>query len=95
MYLDKMEELQNEVGIMKQKQNEKSLSYKKIKKDFQKLKSKTKKEGSVLNKFLKKFENDLAFARNWVLSFERDLANFSTVDGTLYDDQSDSNMNKL
>ena len=48
-----MEELQNEVGIMKQKQNEKSLSYKKIKKDFQKLKSKTKKEGAVLNKFLK------------------------------------------
>lgn len=59
-----MEELQNEVESMKQKQNEKSESYKRIKQEYSKLKSRSKKDGSLLNKFVKKFENDLAFARN-------------------------------
>lgn len=59
-----MEELQNEVEQMKQKQNEKSASYKKIKHDYHKLKTRAKKDESLLSKFVKKFENDLAFARN-------------------------------
>ena len=62
--LDKMEELQQEVEVMKQKQNEKSASYKKVKQEYIKLKAKNKKDVSLLNKFSKKFENDLAFARN-------------------------------
>ena len=30
--------------------------------------------------FVNKFENDLAFARNWILSFERDISNISAID---------------
>lgn len=74
--LDKMEDLQNEVHQMKSKINEKSASYKKIKHDYSNLKAKAKKDEQLMTKFLKKFENDLAFARNSILSFERDLSNF-------------------
>ena len=65
---------------MKLKQNEKSSNYKKIKHDYGKLKEKVKKEESALTKFLKMFKNDLAFARNSILSFERDLSNMGSLD---------------
>jgi septal ring factor EnvC (AmiA/AmiB activator) len=71
-----MEDLQNEVNQMKAKINDKSASYKKIKQDYSKLKAKEKKDEQLMAKFFKKFENDLAFARNSILSFERDLSNF-------------------
>ena len=70
-----MESLQREVETMKNRQNEKSFNYKKIKHDYGKLRDKTRKEESALSKFFKRFENDLAFARNSILSFERDLSN--------------------
>jgi len=91
--LDKMEELQQEVEVMKQKQNEKSASYKKVKQEYIKLKAKNKKDVSLLNKFSKKFENDLAFARNWVLSFERDLSNLTSGDKENLECQIDEYLN--
>lgn len=91
--LDKMEELQKEVELMKQQQSEKSSSYKKIKHEYSKLKGKSKEDEALINKFFKKFENDLAFARNWVLSFERDLSNITNLDERNMDQQLDEYLN--
>ena len=44
------------------------------------MKHKSKKEESILFGFVKKFENDLAYARNWMLSFERDMSNMDQAD---------------
>jgi uncharacterized protein involved in exopolysaccharide biosynthesis len=63
-FITKMEQLQTEVEHMKAKQSQKSASYKKIKHEYTKLRSKSKYEQSIIHKFVGKFDNDIAFARN-------------------------------
>ena len=79
-FVGKMEGLQREVEQMKVNQCQKSAYYKKMKHEFSKLKSKSKHHETLISKFINKFENDIAFARNWVLSFERDLSNMTNLD---------------
>lgn len=85
--IEKVEELQKEVESMKRKQSEKSSSYKKLKHDYGKLKEKMKREEAALAQFIKRFENDLAFARNSILSFERDLSNVGSLDSECQDER--------
>ena len=63
-FVGKMEGLQKEVEQMKVNQCQKSVSYKKMKQEFSKLKSKSKHHESIISKFISNFENDVAFARN-------------------------------
>ena len=52
---------------------------KRLNMNINKLKA-TLKRGINNDDIWKKFENDLAFARNWILSFERDISNISAID---------------
>ena len=63
-FLTKMKQLQQEVELMKTKQGQKSASYKKMKHELVKLKSRSKRDGDLINQFVHKFENDVTFARN-------------------------------
>lgn len=63
-FVKKMEDLQKEVEQMKTKQSHKSATYRKIKQEYTKLRSKSKRDESLIARFMRKFENDIAFARN-------------------------------
>lgn len=74
-FMNKVEQLKEEVEVMKQKQSSKSVSFRKLKKDYSKLKLKNKEEVRSGEEYRERIMNELAFAKNCTLSFERDLAN--------------------